>query len=405
MSRLNRETRRALAAAAVLLIATFAAACGGGGKPASNAQGNNAGSQGSQAPIKIGFFAPESGFAAADGQSAQDAAKLAVDEINRSGGIQGRPVRLVDYDDGSDAKQAVAIANKLINLDHVTAVVSGSYSDQTLAAAPIFQRNHVPMIAAYAVNPGIPNTGSYIFQQSFTGTVEGRAGAVLAVSQLGGKKIAVVAIDNDFGHSLVEGFTQEAKQLGASIVATDYNQFGEKEFTPIIQRDLAKGADLFYLVEYGPEGSQFIREWNALGVKKPLVGTEGVDSTTEFLQVVGKQADGMVITTNLDRDSQNPEVQRFVKDFTARFGHPPDMVAASTYDAFFVLAHAMRSTGLSPEEIQKGLASIRDFDAITGKILRYTSNREVVKPVQLQVVKNGEFHHYGIVDDPALIQP
>ncbi|MDA8424682.1 MAG: ABC transporter substrate-binding protein, partial [Treponema sp.] len=176
-------------------------------------------SAGGTGPIKIGFFAPESGFAAADGQSAYDSAKLAVDDINKAGGIDGRQVQLVNYDDASDAKQAVSIATRLVTQDKVDAVVSGSYSDQTLAAAPIFERAHVPMLAAYAVNPGIPATGKYIFQQDFNGIVEGKAAAVALVKKLGATKIAIVAIKNDFGSSLVQGFTAEAEALGATVVA------------------------------------------------------------------------------------------------------------------------------------------------------------------------------------------
>ncbi|MGO9412937.1 MAG: ABC transporter substrate-binding protein [Spirochaetia bacterium] len=212
----------------------------------------------SSAPIKIGFFAPESGFAAADGQSAYDSAKLAVVDINKAGGINGRQIQLINYDDASDAKQAVSIATRLVTQDKVDAVVSGSYSDQTLAAAPIFQRNGIPMLAAYAVNPGIPATGRFIFQQDFNGVVEGKAAAVALVKDLGVTKIAIVAIKNDFGTALVQGFTAEAAALGATVVATDFNQFGEKDFTPILMRDQAKGATGYFMVEYYSEGQQFL---------------------------------------------------------------------------------------------------------------------------------------------------
>lgn len=357
------------------------------------------------APIKIGYFAPESGFAAADGASSYDAAKLAVDLINGNGGINGTPLELVNYDDGSDVKQAVAIANKLLTQDHVTAIVSGSYSDQTLAVAPIVQRAAIPMVAAYAVNPGITKAGNYIFQQSFTGTVEGRAGAYLATHDLGAKKIAIVGIDNDFGHSLVDGFKAYAQQHGATIVAEDFFQFGEKEFTPLILRDRAKGADLFYLVAYAPEGSQFVRQYKQMGLDIPVVGTEGLDSTTQFLQVVGDRADGIIITTNLDRDTQDPDRRAFIDQFTQAYGHSPDMVAASTYDAFFVLADVMRTSGTTPTAIQSGLDALKNFKAITGQIQEYNDLGQVVKPVQLQIVKNGAFHRYGVVDDPSIITP
>ncbi len=358
----------------------------------------------SGAPIKIGFFAPESGFAAADGQSAYDSAKLAVADINKAGGINGRQIQLINYDDASDAKQAVSIATRLVTQDKVDAVVSGSYSDQTLAAAPIFQRNGIPMLAAYAVNPGIPATGRFIFQQDFNGVVEGKAAAVALVKNLGATKIAIVAIKNDFGTALVQGFTTEAAALGATIVATDFNQFGEKDFTPILMRDQAKGATGYFMVEYYSEGQQFLNNWNTIGLSLPMVGTEGVDSTTQFFQPVGAQANGLVFTTPFNRDSAEPVVVNYVKDFTATYGYAPDMVGATTYDSFLVLKGAMMK-GTTASQIRNGIAGVMDFVGVTGTILKYNATGEVVKAVELQIVKDGLPHHYGIVDDPAVITP
>ena len=358
----------------------------------------------SGAPIKIGFFAPESGFAAADGQSAYDSAKLAVADINKAGGINGRQIQLINYDDASDAKQAVSIATRLVTQDKVDAVVSGSYSDQTLAAAPIFQRSGIPMLAAYAVNPGIPATGRFIFQQDFNGVVEGKAAAVALVKDLGATKIAIVAIKNDFGTALVQGFTAEAAALGATIVATDFNQFGEKDFTPILMRDQAKGATGFFMVEYYSEGQQFLNNWNTIGLSLPMVGTEGVDSTTQFFQPVGAQANGLVFTTPFNRDSTEPVVVNYIKDFTTAYGYAPDMVGATTYDSFLVLKHAM-TKGTSASQIRSGIAGVKDFVGVTGTIMKYNATGEVVKAVELQIVKDGLPHHYGTVDDPAVITP
>jgi branched-chain amino acid transport system substrate-binding protein len=379
-----------------LLVAGVVAGCG------SSSSSGNKGS--SNAPVKVGFFAPETGFAAADGTSAYDAAKLAVANINSSGGASGHKINLVNYDDASDPKQAASIATKLVTQDNVTAVVSGSYSDQTLAAAPIFQRNKTPMLAAYAVNPGIPKAGNYIFQQDFDGTVEGRAGAWSLIHNLHGSKIAIVSIDNDFGHSLVSGFDSEASKLGATIVATDYNQFGEKDFTPIIQRDVSKGANAFYMVQYAAEGIQFIRDWHTLNEKLPMVGTEGLDSETQFVQIAGPAANGIIITSSFDRTSANPETKKFITSFTKKYGHAPDMVSATVYDAFQLLARAMKS-GTSADSIRKAIAGTMGFKGITGTINRYTPDGEAVKPVQLEVFRNGAFHHNAAVSQSGLIQP
>lgn len=382
----------AMAAAVVLVVAGCSSS---GSSPATSPTGGE---------IKIGFFAPESGFAAADGESAYDAAQLAVKDINTAGGVNGSQISLVNYDDASDAKQAVTIATKLTTQDNVTAVVSGSYSDQTLAAAPIFQRAGVPMLAAYAVNPGIPATGDFIFQQDFTGQVEGKAAAYALIKDLGATKVAIVAIKNDFGSALVDGFTSEANALGATVVATDSNDFGEKDFTPILQRDVSQGADGVFMAQYYSEAQQFITNWNALGLTMPLVGTEGVDSTTQFFEPVGKAANGMVFTTPFNRDSTDPGVRSFVQAFTAAYGHAPDMVAATAYDSFMVLKQAM-AKGTSPDQIKTGIASTTNFVGVTGTIQSYNSTGEVVKAVELQIIKDGAVHHYGDVTDPAIITP
>jgi branched-chain amino acid transport system substrate-binding protein len=387
-----------VALAVVAGLALVAAACGSS-SPSSSSSSGAGGS-----PIKIGFFAPESGFAAADGASAYDSAQLAVKDLNAAGGVNGRKLQLVNYDDASDPKQAVTIATRLVTQDKVTAVVSGSYSDQTLAVAPIFQRDSVPMLAAYAINPGIPATGDYIYQQDFNGIVEGRAGAVALINNLGAKKVAIVAIKNDFGSSLVQGFTEAAKALGATIVATDYNQFGEKDFTPILSRDKSKGATGFYMAQYYTEGQQFINDWNTLGFKYPVVGTEGIDSTTQFFQPVGVKANGLVFTTPFNRDSTEAVVKSYITSFTAAYGHAPDMVGATTYDSFLVLAQAMKTKGTSPSQIKDGIAATTNFVGTTGTIQKYIKG-QVVKAVDLQIIKNGQPHQYATLSDPALITP
>jgi len=387
--------RAAIVLALVTLLGFVAAACGSSSSSSS--------SSASEA-IKIGFFAPESGFAAADGASAYEAAQLAVAEINKAGGIDGRSLELINYDDASDPKQAVTIATRLVTQDKVAAVVSGSYSDQTLAAAPIFQRASIPMLAAYAVNPGIPATGDFIFQVDPTGTVQGRAGASAMVNDLGVKKIAIVAVNNDFGKALVDGFTTEATALGAEVVATDYNQFGEKDFTPILSRDKSKGATGYYMVEYGAEGQQFIRNWNTLGFKYPLLGTEGIDSTKGFVEPLGKAADGLVFTTSFNRESTEPVTLSFIQAFTSATSFAPDMVPATAYDAFFVLKQAM-ANGTSPTQIRDGIASTKNFVGVTGTIESYNDTGEVVKAVDLEVIKNGQVHHYGEISDPVIITP
>ena len=130
---------------------------------------NSFGMGDSPTKIKIGFNVPLTGFAAADGKSALNGAELAVAQANEAGGIDGKKIELVVYDDQASPKESVPIAQKLIQKDKVVIGISGSYSGSTRAAAGVFQENKTPYISAYAVHPGITKAGDYVFRTSFVG--------------------------------------------------------------------------------------------------------------------------------------------------------------------------------------------------------------------------------------------
>ncbi len=355
--------------------------------------------------IKIGFFAPLTGFAAADGASAKHGAMLAVEKINSNGGILGKKIKLIVYDDAVSSQQAVAIARKLIQEDRVVGVVSGSYSTPTRAAAPIYQRFRIPLVVAYATHPYITKAGDYIFRVGFLASVEGRAGGYVATKMLHAKRIAVLTMDNDFGKALSKGFINEAKKEGAKIVANLSFALGEKDMTPFLTKIKALNPDLIYCTGYYSEGALTVKQAKALGIKAQLLGQEGFDSPM-FLKIAGKAANGTIITTDLNRDSKRPIVKWFISTYRKQFKMEPDMVGASSFDAVYVLAEAIKEAGsTNPAKIRDALAHIKDFNGVTGKIKGFTKRGEVIKPVILQKVVNGRFTYFGIVDKPDIITP
>jgi branched-chain amino acid transport system substrate-binding protein len=360
---------------------------------------------GAEKSIKLGFFAPITGPAAADGECCLQAAQLAIKLINEGGGINGTPVELVYYDDAFSPPQAVSIAQKLTTKDGVVAVVSGSYSHTTRASSETYQNAKIPMISAYAVHPDITKTGDYIFRQSFVGIVQGRAAAEVATKLLGGKTISVIHVDNDFGTVLAESFIKLVEKRGVKILSVDSFSIGETEFNPMLTKIKRENPDILFMVAYPGEGVQIIFQSDAVGLTAQKLGTEGVDSTKGFLKIVGKKADGLIITTNLNRDSERTEVQNFIKAFTAEYGYAPDMVGASVFDAFTVLGYVMKNYGTLPQEIQQGIYKVKDFPAVTGIIKNYNELGEVSKNVQIQKVVNGEFHYFAEITDPEIVAP
>jgi len=203
--------------------------------------------------IPIGFFAPITGPAAADGASAKNAVELGLKDLNDAGGIKGKKVNLMIYDDRLNPQEAVAIANKLIEKDKVVGVVSGSYSGMTRVTAPIFQKAGIPMVAGYAVHPDVtwdpkerkPN--DFCFRNGFLGEIEGAAAAEFAVKNLKAKKISLIFMDNDFGRAISSGFAERAEKLGATILTKQMYKFpGEKDFRPYLTRIKEGNPDLIF---------------------------------------------------------------------------------------------------------------------------------------------------------------
>jgi len=360
--------------------------------------------------IPIGFFAPITGPAAADGASAKHAVELGLKEVNDGGGINGRKVNLIIYDDRLNPQEAVAIANKLIEKDKVVGVASGSYSGPTRVTAPIFQKAGMPMVAGYAVHPDVtwdpkekkPN--DFCFRNGFLGEIEGAAAAEFAVKNLKAKKIALIFMDNDFGRAISSGFTERAEKLGAAVLTKQMYKFpGEKDFRPFLTRIKEGNPDVIFAAGYYNEAASIVRQAKELGIKSQILGEEGFDSP-KFLEIAGPAAEGVIIATNLDRDDPRPLVQNFLKNYQKAYNEDADMVGASSYDAFMILVNAIRKAGTDPKAIQKALLETKDYNGLTGKISRFVQG-EVVKPVQIQVVKGGKFRRLGVVDNPEVITP
>ena len=375
-------TRRLLVASAVL-------ACLSG-----HAQAQN---------IRIGFQAPLTGPAASDGKTALQGAQLAVEQINASGGIKGRQLELVVLDDQTQPAQAVPIANKFIG-DGIKAVISGSYSGPTRAAAGVFQEAKIPYISAYAIHPDIVRAGNYVFRTSFMGEVQGRAAAKLIADIMKKKRVTMVNVNNDFGQALSAGMKDAAPKLGLQLVS-EYNfGMGDRQFGSIVASVKKDDPAVVYVSGYFFNGGPLVAQLRAGGVTAPIVGTEGFD-TVNFVQIAKEAAEGVIITTSLDRDTSDPVMRKFIDDYKKRFNVGAEMVAASTHTAVNVLADAIRKAGIDdPAKLRDAIATTKNMPSAVGTIT-FNNSREVYKAAQIQVIKGGEFKRFAVIDDPVLLAP
>lgn len=378
-----------------LFVLGIAAVAAGGGVTALSAVAAE--------PLRIGFQAPLTGFAAGDGESARLGAELAVEQINRAGGVLGRQLELVIYDDQAKADQAVPVANKILG-EGVKVAISGSYSGATRAAAGVYQKARIPFVSAYAIHPDITRTGKYVFRTSFMGEVQGRGGAKFVGEMLGAKRVTLITLNNDFGQSLATGFKSVAARFGIDIVSELSYSIKNRQFGSIVASVKRDKPDAIYASGYFFTAGPLVSQLRAGGVKAPIIGQEGYD-TQKFIDIAKKAAEGVMITTSLDRDSTDPEVRGFIEAFEKKAGTPADMVAATTHTAVRVVADAIARAGAEdPEKIRAALAATKGFATATG-VISFNALGEIKKGIQIQIVRDGAFRRYASIDDPVLLAP
>ncbi|MEQ1648746.1 MAG: ABC transporter substrate-binding protein [Hyphomicrobiaceae bacterium] len=355
-----------------------------------------------QTQTKIGFNVPLTGFAAADGASALNGAKLAIAQANANGGLGGKPIELVVYDDQGIAKEAVPAVTKMIEKDGVVVGVSGSYSGSTRAAASIFQTAKIPYVTAYAIHPEITLAGDFMFRVSAMGEVQGRAGAKL-VNDLGKKKVVIVTIKNDFGQALAAGFKEAAVKFGLTIQNEYEYGLPDRQFGPIASKIKADNPDIIYASGYFYTAGPLVSQLRSAGITAPIIGQEGYDSD-KFIEIAGAASEGVYVTTSLDRDSDAAATKSFLTEYKKATNAGPDMVAASSYTAVAVAIEGLKKTGGKGGDALRDAIAGLTYDSPIGK-LSFNDLHEVAKDVQVQIVKDKAFRRHSVISDPVLLAP
>ncbi|MFT4890469.1 MAG: branched-chain amino acid transport system substrate-binding protein [Halobacteriales archaeon] len=360
---------------------------------------------GDEGPIKIGFNAPLTGFASADGQSAQQGAKLARDLINDEGGVDGREIRLLVEDDAAASDQAVPVAKDFINNENVHFGVSGSYSTPTRAISTIYNNNDVPFISAYATHPDITN-GKYTFRVGIFAPIHGKAAAKIAAEEMDVKTAAVFKMNNDFGKTISNQFAQSAKERGIDIVYSTTYPLGETNFRSALNSVKDEGPDLLHATGYYHEAANVVKQAKEVGVEAPIFGEEGYDSP-KFFELGGQACNGTMITTNLNRGGELDATQTFLEEYRNKYDMRADMVAANSYDAIKLAAKAVKEGGSTDADtVAETINGLTDWKgAATGPIREFIGPGESVRPIPVQEVKNMEWTEYSVITDEEIIRP
>jgi len=356
------------------------------------------------ADIKVGFQAPLTGFAATDGKSAKIAAEMAVDDINGAGGVLGQKLQLITYDDQAKSDQAI-FTNKLIGEDGVKLVVNGSYSASGRAAAPVFQKASVVMIAAYGVHPDITTAGDYMFRLVHLGPPQGRATALFVGKTLGLKKVSTITMDNDYGQATMDGFLEAAPKYGIEVINKYSYSLKDRQFGSIVASVKRDNPDGIYATAYFFTGGPLVSQLRAAGIKVPIIGSQAFDSE-KFIEIAGPAAEGTYIVDSFDRNRKEEALQRFFTEFQKRAGYAPEGVAAVTYSAVKLMADGIKRAGSAdPVKVRDALAATKNFTMLEGNLNGFNSLHEIIMPISVNVIKDGKFTAAAQINDLDAFAP
>ncbi|MFN7824938.1 MAG: ABC transporter substrate-binding protein [Pseudobdellovibrionaceae bacterium] len=336
--------------------------------------------------IVVGHFGSMTGADATFGQSTDEGIRLAIDEVNAAGGVNGKKIKLITMDTQGKSEEAASVVTRLIEQEKVVAVLGEVASTRSLAAAPIAQAKKIPMITPSSTNPKVTEVGDYIFRVCFIDPFQGTVMAKFAVENLKAKKVAILReVSSDYSMGLSDFFIAKFKELGGEIVADASYQNQDKDFKAQLTQIKSKNPEAIFVPGYYTQVGLIARQARELGIKAPLMGGDGWDSSKLF-EIGGEAVNGGYFSNHYSTDSTDPAAIEFMAKFKAKYNKSPDGLSAAGYDAAQVLVAAMKTLPeVTPSALREAIAKTTNFPGATGNITINEQRNATKSAVVVQV--------------------
>jgi branched-chain amino acid transport system substrate-binding protein len=366
--------------------------------------------------VVLGEFGSLTGVTATFGKSTQRGIEMALEEVNKAGGIEGKPVRIVVEDDQSKPEEAATAVKKLINQDKVILVLGEVASSRTLAGAPICQEAKIPIITPASTNPKVTQVGDYVFRVCFIDPFQGEVMAKFARNTLKVSQAAILKdIKNDYSVGLAQFFTETFTNLGGQIITEESYAEGDIEFRAQLTALKAKNPEVIFIPGYYTEIGLIARQARDLGINVPLIGGDGWDSP-RLVEIGGKALEHTYYSNHYTPEDPRLEIQKFIADYKAKYNEIPDAMAPLGYDAARIAFDAIKRSGILQEQnikeayndnpkattlmeaintpknrqlIRDAIAETKDFPGITGMIT-IDENRNAKKSAVVVKIEDGK---------------
>jgi len=363
----NGGMKRLAALVLMVFVLSIVAGCGGGTKNAETGDKNE--------KINVGVNVELSGDVASYGTNCKDGALLAIEEINKAGGVLGQQINPLVRDCKSAADEAMSVSAALVG-EKIVAQIGPLTSGDVQGSTPVLMENKIPLIAPAATAANVTvdektgKTLDYIFRVCFIDPFQGTLMAEFASQNLKAKKAAIyMDTSSDYAKGLAQYFKSTFTASGGTIVAEEGFVKGDRDFKATLTKIRGKNPDFIYVPGYYEEVAPLIKQARELGITAPMGGGDGWDSPDMVAVATAKNLNNTYFTNHYSSQDKDPKVVAFVEAYKAKYNKDPDAFAALGYDAVQLLVQAIKeANSAEPEKIAGALAKITDFEGITGKM-------------------------------------
>jgi branched-chain amino acid transport system substrate-binding protein len=330
---------------------------------------------------KIGFIGPMTGDYANYGVLISNSVKLAIEEYNAKGGIAGKfPLTLVVEDSEGNVEKGLSSIEKLSSSDKICALVGPVFTGVCFAVGKRVQNEGLVMITPSGTHKDITAIGNYVFRTVVSDGLQGEVAGKYFYEKLGYKNIAVLYAKNDYSQGLYEGMTSNFEADGGKVIIAEAFQVGDKDFKTQLTKIKAANPEAIYIPDYTAEMAQILEQATELGMKIPFLSCDGF-SNPEIYDLAGNFTKG-VIYVGPAKAEESAAHEKFVKDYTAKYGIGPDSFATNAYDASYILFAAMeraykKDGKFDRKTIRDEVAATKDFHGVNG-LMNFQDNGDLV---------------------------
>ena len=360
---------------------------------------NSNGTKQDKDSVKIGVNMELSGAAAGYGNAQKQGIQLAVSEINKKGGIdvngQKKKIKLIMRDNKTAISTSASVAAQLATKEKVAAIVGPATTNAGTAEIPNITKAKVPSVSPSATDPNytLQKNGKvqpFVFRACYQNNFQGGSAAKFVMNNIKAKRVAVYTDNSsDYGNGLAKAFKKTYK---GKIVDSQTFSEGDKDFNAVLTSFKAKKVDAIYVPGYYTEVGLIIKQARQIGIKAPIVGSDGM-ADPKLVQIAGaKNASKIYYTTPFSTQvaAKDPTASKFMRDFKNRYHEEAPTFSVLAYDAVYMIKEAIENEKSDDSaKITKGLEQIKDFTGVTGKIT-VDKDHNPEKPIAVEELINGK---------------